>query len=409
LIFPELALTQSGYLIAAGGLLRVWKIAKSDLSDIQLVLSVDPGDVPPQADFPGEVVEDFTGFQFSANGRWLGIAVPGSDGCWAAIWDLEPLDTANAKAEPEYISVPKGTAAFAISSDRRWLACTRDLERPIVLDLIKGSAVQRAIELPEEKAEHFVFSLDNRSLCGVGSSGAFVWRVSEFEGPSLDWHSFEVTESPQASHQRASYRLDQSFKLAEDAATDAAFSSDGRWLAIATLAGVQLQEVDNYVGQRYVDGEPTDRGRLADEQVEPLDESAGDAAGYDKTLLPTRGEPIRVVRFSYDGRWLVGGGVKGSVYLWDLTSDARSTTGTIVVREEGRIKSCFLSADSEWVASHSGRWGPVKLTRRSLADLVAEAQRRVGRNFTGGEWEQYFPGQPYSRTFEDLPALDFVE
>lgn len=44
----------------------------------------------------------------------------------------------------------------------------------------------------------------------------------------------------------------------------------------------------------------------------------------------------------------------------------------------------------------------IPMARSELADA---ARRAMGRNFTGAEWDRYFPGQPYRKTFDDLADL----
>jgi len=36
-------------------------------------------------------------------------------------------------------------------------------------------------------------------------------------------------------------------------------------------------------------------------------------------------------------------------------------------------------------------------------DLIAEAQSRLNRNLTQGEWKQYMGDEQYRKTFPDLP------
>ena len=41
-----------------------------------------------------------------------------------------------------------------------------------------------------------------------------------------------------------------------------------------------------------------------------------------------------------------------------------------------------------------------------LKDLVDLARTIVGRNFFADEWQLYFPGEKYRKTFPDLPGPD---
>jgi hypothetical protein len=41
-----------------------------------------------------------------------------------------------------------------------------------------------------------------------------------------------------------------------------------------------------------------------------------------------------------------------------------------------------------------------------MSDLVGLARTIVGRNFFTDEWQLYFPGEKYRKTFPDLPGPD---
>jgi hypothetical protein len=41
-----------------------------------------------------------------------------------------------------------------------------------------------------------------------------------------------------------------------------------------------------------------------------------------------------------------------------------------------------------------------------MKDLMNLARITVGRNFSADEWQLYFPGEQYRKTFADLPGPD---
>jgi hypothetical protein len=41
-----------------------------------------------------------------------------------------------------------------------------------------------------------------------------------------------------------------------------------------------------------------------------------------------------------------------------------------------------------------------------MNDLVNLARTIIGRNFLADEWQLYFPGEEYRKTFPDLPGPD---
>ena len=46
--------------------------------------------------------------------------------------------------------------------------------------------------------------------------------------------------------------------------------------------------------------------------------------------------------------------------------------------------------------------GTARLWPLQVKDLIDLARITVGQNFTAEEWELYFPGEPYHKTFPDL-------
>jgi hypothetical protein len=48
----------------------------------------------------------------------------------------------------------------------------------------------------------------------------------------------------------------------------------------------------------------------------------------------------------------------------------------------------------------------VRLWLLQMNDLVGLARTVVGRNFLADEWQLYFPGEQYRKTFPDLPGPD---
>jgi hypothetical protein len=57
-------------------------------------------------------------------------------------------------------------------------------------------------------------------------------------------------------------------------------------------------------------------------------------------------------------------------------------------------RSLFTGSDD-----HSARLWPL-----TIEQVLEDARRAVGRNFTREEWEELFPGEDYRKTFEELPA-----
>ena len=62
-----------------------------------------------------------------------------------------------------------------------------------------------------------------------------------------------------------------------------------------------------------------------------------------------------------------------------------------------------ISPDNHWLVTASGD-STARLWVLQLDELLTDARRVVGRNFTNEEWEELFPGEPHRNTFEELPA-----
>ena len=120
---------------------------------------------------------------------------------------------------------------------------------------------------------------------------------------------------------------------------------------------------------------------------------------------------VKSVAFSPDGKTIAAGYVHvpfgntptaatGGVVLWDVAARARFDE-PIAVNEDG-VWSVAFSPDGKTIAAACGRGGSV------LLDVDAESwKRRAGqianRNFSGKEWRQYFPEEPFQATLPDFP------
>jgi WD40 repeat protein len=76
----------------------------------------------------------------------------------------------------------------------------------------------------------------------------------------------------------------------------------------------------------------------------------------------------------------------------------------VVVRgHDEPVNAMAISPDNRWVVTGSED-RTARLWLLQMKDLIGLARITVGQNFFNGEWELYFPGEPYRKTFPDLPG-----
>lgn len=134
------------------------------------------------------------------------------------------------------------------------------------------------------------------------------------------------------------------------------------------------------------------------------DLSAKDLAGSPMVL---RGHEhiVTAVAFSPDNRWLVTCSYyDGTARLWNLTvRDLAASSVVLRGSHEDKVKAMAFSPNAHWLAAGTDD-GSVRLWPLQVNDLVELAHVTVGRNFTAEEWKLYFAGEPYRKTFADLPG-----
>jgi hypothetical protein len=68
-------------------------------------------------------------------------------------------------------------------------------------------------------------------------------------------------------------------------------------------------------------------------------------------------------------------------------------------------RAVAVSPDNRWLVTGSDDKA-ARLWLLQMGDLVDPARTTVGRNFLADEWQLYFPGEKYRKTFPDLPGPD---
>jgi WD domain, G-beta repeat len=79
--------------------------------------------------------------------------------------------------------------------------------------------------------------------------------------------------------------------------------------------------------------------------------------------------------------------------------------GRLLGAAAGPITAVAISPDNRWVVSGS-KDKTARLWLIQVDDLIDLARAVVGRNFFADEWQLYFPGEKYRKTFPDLPGPD---
>jgi WD40 repeat protein len=283
----------------------------------------------------------------SSDNHWL---VTGSEDYTACLWDLTTKDPA---AEPIVLrGHERFVRAVAISPDNRWLvtcggstAWLRDLTvedpaaAPIVLRGYEGFI--RAVAI----------SPDNRWLVTSGGNTARLWDLSA-EDPATQPIVLR-------SH--------------EDLITVVAISPDSHWLVTGS----------------------------ADATARLWDLTAEDPAAAPIFLRGHEGY-VNAVVISSDNHWLVTSSADNTARLWDLTAPDLSTASIVLRGHKGGISAVAISSDNHWLVTGSYD-DTARLWNLRLNELIGLAGRTAGRNLTRAEWEQYFPGQGYRKTYEQWP------
>ena len=130
------------------------------------------------------------------------------------------------------------------------------------------------------------------------------------------------------------------------------------------------------------------------------------AANPGTTSIVLRGHDgwVEGVAFSSDSHWLVTTGrFDRTARIWDLTAENPAAESVPLQGHQERVTCVAISNDNHWIAT--GGWDKTaRVWPLQIKDLIDLARITAGRNLSRAEWDQYFAGKKYRKTFAELPG-----
>jgi WD40 repeat protein len=383
-----------------------------------------------------------TAVGFSSDNHWL---VTGSWDKTARLWDLRAKDPA---VDPMVLrDHESGVQAVGFSPDNHWLATGSFDNSARLWDLSAKDPAAGAVVLRghESGVTAVGFSSDNHWLVtGSDDRTARLWDLSGMEPAAsavvLRGHESGITAvgfSPN-NHWLVTGSWDKTARLwdlrtkdpafnpvvlrgHEDRVTAVRFSADNHWLVTGSddkTARLWDLSAKNPAARPVVlrghesgvtaVGFTLDNHWLvtgSDDKTARLWDLKAKYAAPDSIVLRGHEGRITTVEFSPDNRWLVTGSDDKTARLWDLNAKYPAASSVVLRGHEGRITAVGFSQNNHWLVTGSDD-KTARLWPLQVKDLVDLARIAVGRNFSFAEWQLYFSGEPYHKTFPDLPTTN---
>lgn len=357
-------------LITVGNDARLWDLTAPNPATTALVL-------------PGHEL-GVLAIAISPNGRWLATA-----GEQVHLWDL----TAENLATTSIVLSSDGEGsilALAISPDNRWLVAGTS-KKALLWNLTALDPAAIPLLSEDTEISAVAFSPDNRWLAIGGWNNARIWDLTVQDLPTLG------TILPE-----------------QFASSPLVFSPDGRWLVTnSSLWDLTVPDrtatpiVLSGHGEMITDVAISRDSRWlligsADNTASLWDLTAPDPSAKSIVLRGHR-DNVHAVAIGPTNHWLVTGSDDETACLWDLTAQDPPASPIVLRGHEAEVTAVAVSPDDRWLVTGSND-STARLWPLKLGDFLDFARLVAVRNLSLQEWEQYFPGQSYRKTFPDLPG-----
>jgi eukaryotic-like serine/threonine-protein kinase len=345
--------------------------------------------------------------------RWV-HRIPSDGERWDEAWDeVHPVWPKSVYEVPRKdLGHKDGITSIAISSDSRWVGTGSYDATVRVWSLAADgtSARSRVLIGHNGRITSLAISSDNRLIVSGSSDGtARVWGLTPEHGN----RELYILGNPK-DKSRGSVDVGHG-----DGVTSVAISPDNHWIVTGSSGKTaivwDLKSEDPGASARILAGHTHAISRVA---ISPEGRSIV-TCGWDRTLrvwdLATENDGVRTLTghqdrviaaaFTPDSRWLVSCSHDRSTRIWDLTSENPSAEALVLNGRQGVLTELGICPDGSCIVTIGENSKSLSIWVWQWDDLV-ELAADVGRNFDSGEWQQYFPGVPYRKTFPDLPGPD---
>jgi WD40 repeat protein len=322
---------------------------------------------------------DVHAVKFSPNGRFL-IIVSGYGSL--SVWETTSGHCLASMSHGGYVN------NMVLSSDGRFLATAANDDTAGIWEIPSGRRLATLVH--KESVYHVALSPDEHLLATAS-----------------DDHTAKIWEFPSGRHLET---------LAHDEAVSTiAFSPDGHVLAtasrdhmakiweissgqrLATLAHEGIYSNSTVPDYKMSIVFSPDGHFLVTASKNNTAEVWETITGRHITTLPHESY-VNVASFTPSGLFLATASLDGVIGLWELSSNRL----VAYINHEQVVNAMAFSPDGKYLATASSD-KTARLWIWQPEDLIVEAGKRLTRNLTLEEWQQYIGNEPYRKVFPHLP------